>query len=67
VSYKLYEDVKQGNKDNLLNFLKSGGNDYPLAILKKAGVDLETINVYNPLVNNLESLLYQLKDLIKTK
>lgn len=67
VSYKLYEDVKQGNKENLLNFLKSGGNDYPLAILKQAGVDLETINVYNPLVNNLESLLNQLKDLIKTK
>lgn len=65
VSFKLYEDIKQGNKENLLNFLKSGGNDYPLKILKKAGIDLEEINVYNPLVENLESLINQLKALIK--
>lgn len=67
VSFKLYEDVKKGNKDNLLNFLKSGGNDYPLEILKKAGVDLEKINVYNPLVENLESLINELKTLVKEK
>ncbi|MGL5268298.1 MAG: oligoendopeptidase F [Spiroplasma sp.] len=67
VSFKLYEDVKQGNKDNLLNFLRSGGNDYPLEILKKTGVDLEQINVYNPLVENLKKLINELKSLIKVK
>lgn len=63
VSYKLYEDIKQGNKENLLQFLKSGGSDYPLEILKKAGVDLEDINVYNPLVDNLANLINELKAL----
>lgn len=63
VSYQLYEDVKNGKKENLLNFLKSGGSDYPLAILKKAGVDLEDINVYNPLVDNLADLISELKAL----
>lgn len=67
VSYKLYEDVKQGNKENLLNFLKSGGSDYPLEILKKAGVDLEDVNVYNPLVDNLASLINELKALTQKK
>lgn len=67
VSFKLYEDVKQGKKENLLNFLKSGGNDYPLEILKKAGVDLEQINVYNPLVENLGKLINELKTLVKVK
>lgn len=63
VSYQLYEDVKSGKKENLLNFLKSGGSDYPLEILKKAGVDLEDINVYNPLVDNLANLINELKAL----
>lgn len=63
VSYQLYEDVKNGKKENLLNFLKSGGSDYPLEILKKAGVDLEDINVYNPLVDNLADLISELKAL----
>lgn len=67
VSFKLYEDVKKGNKDNLLIFLKSGGSDYPLEILKKAGVDLEQINVYNPLVENLAKLINELKTLVKEK
>lgn len=67
VSYKLYEDIKQGNKDNLLNFLKSGGSDYPLEILKQAGVDLEDVNVYNPLVDNLATLINELKVLTKQK
>lgn len=67
VSYKLYEDIKQGNKDNLLNFLKSGGSDYPLEILKKAGVDLEDVNVYNPLVENLAKLINELKTLTSKK
>ncbi|MBE4704271.1 oligoendopeptidase F [Spiroplasma platyhelix] len=67
VSYKLYEDIKQGKKDNLLKFLKSGGSDYPLEILKKAGVNLEDINVYNPLVENLANLINELKILTKQK
>jgi len=65
VSYKLYEDIKQGNAKNLLNFLKAGGSKYPLDILKEVGVDLTQINVYNPLVNNLEKMIDQLENLIK--
>lgn len=64
VSYKLYEDVKKGKKENLLNFLKAGASKYPLDILKDAGVDLTKINVYNPLVNNLKKMIEQLESLI---
>ena len=42
-------------------FLKSGGNDYPINILKKAGVDMttskpiqDTINRFNELLDMLE-------------
>lgn len=64
VSYKLYEDIKQGKKENLINFLKAGGSKYPLDILKDAGVDLMQINVYNPLVNNLKKMIEKLGQLI---
>lgn len=64
VSYKLYEDIKQGKKENLINFLKAGGSKYPLYILKDAGVDLMQINVYNPLVNNLKKMIEKLGQLI---
>lgn len=67
VSYKLYEDVKNGKKENLLNFLKAGGSKYPLAILKDAGVDLTQIDVYNPLLNNLQKMINQLSTLITKK
>lgn len=67
VSYKLYEDIKNGKKENLLNFLKAGGSDYPLEILKKAGVDLTEINVYNALVDNLKKMINELKLLVNSK
>ncbi len=67
VSYQLYEDVKNGKKENLLNFLKAGGSKYPLDILKDAGVDLTQINVYNPLLNNLQKMINQLATLITNK
>ncbi|WP_338975774.1 oligoendopeptidase F [Spiroplasma endosymbiont of Monopis laevigella] len=67
VSYKLYEDVKNGKKENLLNFLKDGGSKYPLDILKDAGVDLTQIDVYNPLITNLKKMINQLSDLINNK
>lgn len=67
VSYKLYEDVKNGKKENLLNFLKTGGSKYPLDILKDAGVDLTQIDVYNPLITNLKKMINQLSDLINNK
>lgn len=64
VSYKLYEDIKQGKKENIINLLKAGGSKYPLDILKDAGVDLMQINVYNPLVNNLKKMIEKLGQLI---
>lgn len=67
VSYKLYEDVKNGKKENLLNFLKAGGSKYPLDILKDAGVDLTQIDVYNPLLNNLKKMINQLATLINNE
>lgn len=50
--------------ERYLNFLKSGSSDYPLELLKKAGVDLTTpqpvqdaLNVFGKILDELEDLL----------
>jgi len=57
-------DGVPGAAEAYLEFLKAGGSDYPLNILKKAGVDLstpepveETFGVLASLVDRLEQLL----------
>lgn len=50
--------------DRYLGFLSSGGSDYPLELLKKAGVDLSTpqpvqdaLQVFEEILNELEQLI----------
>ncbi|MEW5922549.1 MAG: oligoendopeptidase F [Candidatus Zixiibacteriota bacterium] len=55
-----------GATEAYLTFLKTGSSDYPINILKKAGVDMTTtepyenvINTFGKLVDQYESLLFQ--------
>ncbi len=55
---------KQPAVDKYLKFLKSGSSEYPIAILKEAGVDMNspepiinTINKMNELLDQMEKLL----------
>lgn len=50
--------------ERYINFLKSGGTDFPIELLKSAGVDLSTpkpieeaLHVFSELVSELESLI----------
>lgn len=50
--------------ERYINFLKSGGTDFPVELLKKAGVDMSTpqpiedaLKVFEELVDELESLI----------
>lgn len=52
-------------RDNYLVFLSSGGNDYPLNILKKVGVDMETSKPISDALTMFEEKLNELKELIK--
>lgn len=44
-----------------LNLLKSGGNDYPMAQLKKAGVDLTTSKPYEAVCKQFDELVSMLE------
>ncbi|HHW32079.1 MAG TPA: oligoendopeptidase F [Clostridiaceae bacterium] len=47
-----------------IDFLKSGNSDYPLEILKKAGVDLSTPKPIEDAMRMFEGILFELEELI---
>ncbi len=56
----------QPAQERYLGFLKSGGSDYPIAILKRAGVDMSspkpievTLKKFSTLLDELENILNQ--------
>ncbi len=66
-SLKLYEMVKKDPKniEKHIGLLKSGGNDYPVQQVMKAGVDLTTKDTFLAVVNRLNSLLDELEVALK--
>jgi oligoendopeptidase F len=63
-SLKLYENVKNkvpGAFDNYLSLLKSGGSEFPVEQVKKAGVDLTKKDAFLAVANRLSELVDQLE------
>lgn len=63
-SAKIYDQIKalKGKErdlaiQNYLNLLRSGGNDYPMEQLKKAGVDLSTPEPYEAVTRQFDELV----------
>jgi oligoendopeptidase F len=68
-SLKIYENVKNNPEkefDNYLNLLKSGGSDYPVNQVLKAGVDLTKEDSFKAVVNRLEELVDELEVVLKS-
>tara|TARA_R110001583_G_scaffold48896_5_gene153031 strand:+ start:197 stop:2095 length:1899 start_codon:yes stop_codon:yes gene_type:complete len=71
-SAKLYKDVTEGSKKDkkaalkrYTTLLQSGGNDFPMEQLKKAGVDLSKPEAILAVINQLDKLVDQLAIEIK--
>lgn len=54
-------ESKQAATERYLNLLKSGGNDHPMAQLKKAGVDLTQRATVQAVVEQLDTLVSQME------
>lgn len=66
-SLAIYDAVKSGKKDALKNYLKmlsQGGSNYPVEIVKTAGVDLTKTDAFEAVVRRFKELLKELKDLL---
>ena len=50
--------------DRYLRLLKSGGSDHPMALLKRAGVDLSEPETVRAVVDQLDALVTKLEDAI---
>ncbi len=55
---------RPGARDRYLGFLRAGGSDYPLEILRRAGVDLETSAPYEAVVRAMDRRLDELEALL---
>jgi len=58
-------DGDEKTKENYLEFLSSGGNNYPLEILKKVDVDMTTSKPIEEALSMFRDKLEELKELIK--
>ena len=72
-SSSLFNQIKQAESkkeaklahEKYLTLLKSGANDYPVDLLKKAGVDLNTKEPYLAVIKRMEELVNQLEIALK--
>ena len=67
-SAKLFRDMTTGDEssrraatERYLTLLKSGGNDYPMNLLKKAGVDLTQKATVQAVVDQMDELVSQME------
>lgn len=59
--YKNFKEGKPGAFENHINLLKSGGSEYPIDQVKKAGVDLTTKEPFMAVVNRMKELVDELE------
>lgn len=63
-SMLLYENMKEkkeGAFERFVNLLRSGGSDYPVNLVKKAGVDLTKKETFLAVTNRMEELVDELE------
>ncbi len=68
VSAQLFEQItaeepktRREALERYMTYLKSGGSDYPIALIKKAGVDMTTTAPFEAVVKRLDYLVTQLE------
>jgi oligoendopeptidase F len=63
LSQKILEDGKSA-RDNYLNFLKAGNSNYPINILQKVGVDMNSPEPILAVTKKMSTLLDEMEELI---
>jgi oligoendopeptidase F len=55
------EAERRGARERYLTLLQSGGSDYPMTLLEKAGVDLSQPDTVRAIVDELDRLVTRLE------
>ena len=67
IAYHFASDIinkKENAVENYIKFISSGGKDYPLAILKECGIDLEKEDLMSYSIDLIEKYMDELEKLI---
>lgn len=64
LSYKVKTEGKSA-VEKYMNFLKAGSSDYPINILKKAGVDMSAKEPVVAVTKKMNSLIFEMESLLK--
>ncbi|MBN1158173.1 MAG: oligoendopeptidase F [Bacteroidales bacterium] len=66
-SAALAEDVlsgKEGSLEKYLTFLSAGGSDYPIELLKTAGVDMTTSEPFNKAITAMNHIMDEIEEIL---
>ena len=69
-STALVENVVAGEKgaaQKMLDFLSAGGSDYPIELLKKAGVDMTTADPFNKTMTYINRIMDEIETILDKK
>jgi oligoendopeptidase F len=69
-SISLAEKVMSGDKaalDKYIEFLSAGGSDYPIEILKKAGVDMTTSDPFERTIESMNKVMDEIEKILNKK
>ncbi len=64
LAHALLADPNAAARERYLQFLSSGGTDYPLELLRRAGVDLEASKPYDDAMTSVSAQLDLLETLL---
>lgn len=69
-SISLAEKVMSGDKaarDKYIEFLSAGGSDYPIELLKKAGVDMTTSEPFDKTIESMNKVMDEIEKILDKK
>ncbi|RDY23585.1 oligoendopeptidase F [Romboutsia maritimum] len=58
------QDILKNGPDNYTEFLKKGGSDYPINVLKSSGINLTSTRPIQDTINKFDSLVKELEKII---
>ena len=54
-------------RDIYIDFLKAGGSDYPVEILKQAGLDMTTAAPYNAVIDRMDGVMDKIEAILNAR
>ena len=60
-------DGEEGMREGYLEFLSAGGSDYPIALLKKAGIDMTGSEVFDSTIAAMNEVMDEIENILDKK